>query len=289
MMLRLAFHLLSVIFAIRGTISQEICCEKKTINNVEYKLTQDEVAANPSCVNGCIYQEVGNPSSYACFVDAFNEVGCSVDVQEQKSTETFDSTTGPPTATFAQHTSTFATNKPPTDLEWCPTGEFSIQQNHLLGVIPEWGPAWKISFGLNILSFNNGGDEWGNLLRFTSTTDDCCSSVGDRIPGLFTKDNNRLQYATSTDNGNTYLFSPDMLTGKWYSLEIEQKFSEEYEQWINEITVKDDMDQKFWHDILLINSPVGYTSVSVFASDNFYNASEAIINSFHFSNGIYSC
>merc|ERR1719481_91040 len=82
-MLRLAFHLLSVIFAIRGAISQEICCQKKTINNVEYKLTQDEVAANPSCMNGCIYQEVGNPSSYACFVDAYNEVGCSVDVQEQ--------------------------------------------------------------------------------------------------------------------------------------------------------------------------------------------------------------
>merc|ERR1719300_1471774 len=34
-------------------------------------------------MNGCIYQEVGNPSSYACFVDAYNEVGCSVDVQEQ--------------------------------------------------------------------------------------------------------------------------------------------------------------------------------------------------------------
>jgi len=257
MMLRLAFHLLSVIFAIRGTISQELCCEKKTINNVEYKLTQDEVAANPSCVNGCIYQELGNPSSYACFVDAYNEVGCSVDVQEQ-------------------------------NLDWCPTGEFSIQRNHLLGVIPEWGPAWKISFELNILSFNNGGAEWGTLLRFTTTTNNCCSSVGDRIPALLTKDNNRLQYATSTDNDNTNLYSPDMLTGK-YSLEIEQKFSFEYEQWINEITVKDDMDQKFWHDILLINSPVGYTNVSVFASDNFYNASEAKINSFHFSNGIYSC
>merc|ERR1719481_205018 len=81
-MLRLAFHILSVIFAIRGTISQEICCEKKTVNDVEYELTQDEVASNPSCVNGCIYQEVGNPSSYACFVDAFNEDGCSVDVNQ---------------------------------------------------------------------------------------------------------------------------------------------------------------------------------------------------------------
>jgi len=82
MMLRLALHLLSVIFAIRGTLSQENCCEKKTVNDVEYELTQDEVASNPSCVNGCIYQEVGNPSSYACFVDAFNEDGCSVDVDQ---------------------------------------------------------------------------------------------------------------------------------------------------------------------------------------------------------------
>ena len=115
------------------------------------------------------------------------------------------------------------------DLEWCPTGEFSIQRNHLLGVIPEWGPAWKISFELNILSFNNGGAEWGTLLRFTTTTNNCCSSVGDRIPGLFTRDNNRLQYATNINNDNTNLYSPDMLTGK-YSLEIEQKFSFEYEQ-----------------------------------------------------------
>ena len=33
-------------------------------------------------MNGCIYQEADNPSSYACFVHAFNEVGCSVDVDQ---------------------------------------------------------------------------------------------------------------------------------------------------------------------------------------------------------------
>merc|ERR1719414_96362 len=81
-MLRLTFKLLSVILAIRGTISQQTCCEKKTVNNVEYTLSQDEVASNPSCVNGCIYQETDNPSSYACFVHAFNEVGCSVDIDQ---------------------------------------------------------------------------------------------------------------------------------------------------------------------------------------------------------------
>merc|ERR1711973_901214 len=82
MMLRLTFNSLSIILAIRGTISQQTCCDKKTVNNVEYILSQDEVASNPSCVNGCIYQEADNPSSYACFVHAFNEVGCSVDVDQ---------------------------------------------------------------------------------------------------------------------------------------------------------------------------------------------------------------
>ena len=43
---------------------------------------QDQIASNPSCVDGCIYQEVDNPFSYACFVDAFNEVGCSVNVEQ---------------------------------------------------------------------------------------------------------------------------------------------------------------------------------------------------------------
>jgi len=81
-MLRLTFNSLSIILAIRGTISQQTCCEKKTVNNIEYILSQDEVASNPSCVNGCIYQEADNPSSYACFVHAFNEVGCSVDVDQ---------------------------------------------------------------------------------------------------------------------------------------------------------------------------------------------------------------
>merc|ERR1712198_233018 len=82
MMLRLTINSLSIILAIRGTISQQTCCEKKTVNNIEYTLSQDEVASNPSCVNGCIYQEADNPSSYACFVHAFNEVGCSVDVDQ---------------------------------------------------------------------------------------------------------------------------------------------------------------------------------------------------------------
>merc|ERR1719334_649774 len=110
MMLRLAFNLLTVILVIRGSISQETCCEKKTINNVEYILSQDEVASNPACVNGCIYQEVDNPSSYACFVDAFNEVGCSVDVEQSITSPTIPvTTTSTPTTTATAITTTATT------------------------------------------------------------------------------------------------------------------------------------------------------------------------------------
>merc|ERR1719300_102205 len=119
MMLRLALHCLSVFLAIRGTISQETCCAKKTINNVEYILTQDQIASNPSCVDGCIYQEVDNPFSYACFVDAFNEVGCSVNVEQpnssiQPTTSTVFDTTSQPTTTTKQPTTSSTTQHPST-------------------------------------------------------------------------------------------------------------------------------------------------------------------------------
>merc|ERR1719474_690071 len=91
-MLRLAFHLILAILAIKGTISQESCCQEKTINHVKYILTQDEVEPSPSCVNGCIYQEADNPSSYACFIEAFNEVECSVEVEQQESSFTSSTT-----------------------------------------------------------------------------------------------------------------------------------------------------------------------------------------------------
>ena len=114
------------------------------------------------------------------------------------------------------------------DLEWCPTEEFTIQQNNLLGVLPEWGPAWKISFELYILSFPPVSDWFvESILRFTSTTNNCCS-IGDRIPALFIHSNHSICYYTTIIDGegdNTY--SPSIQTGKWYSFEIEQHLSED--------------------------------------------------------------
>jgi len=453
MMLRLTFNSLSIILAIRGTISQQTCCEKKTVNNIEYILSQDEVASNPSCVNGCIYQEADNPSSYACFVHAFNEVGCSVDVDQSNCPSGFKyfakgnkcykfypekvswnvarnyclSIGGDLASSPDNQTNTFLTtliseytwiggyrypegsnsfhwtdgspwkftdwasgqpnniggdqnsvainwaglgkwddedgddpewaspyicqmstdkccplkvvggieykhvgeiNDPDSygcsngcvyesvygntnaqfcfkpgskssecvtfpfttpvyhDLEWCPKGEITIQQNNLLGVIPEWGPAWKISFELNIQSFPSS-TLYEFIFRFTSTTNDCCD-IGDRIPALFTVHDGTILYATNIgDNGNEFAFTPSIQTGKWYSFEIEQHLSED--QWKNELTVKDDMDQEIGHLDWNITFPDAFVDVSVFAGDNVFKPAEAKIRSFHFSSGDYSC
>ena len=46
-------------------------------------ILKDEVHPSPACVNGCIYQEADNPSSYACFIEVFNEAECSVEAEQQ--------------------------------------------------------------------------------------------------------------------------------------------------------------------------------------------------------------
>ena len=101
---------------------------------------------------------------------------------------------------------------------------------------------------------------------------------------------------------NTY--SPYIQTGKWYSFEIELQFREDqvkigivykyslltfFLQWRNRFIIKDDMDQEILNLIIFIPSPEAFVDVSVFASDNFYKPAEAIIKSFHFSSGTYSC
>ena len=56
---------------------------------------------------------------------------------------------------------------------------------------------------------------------------DCCS-IGDRIPALFTYSNHSIYYTTNIDGvGDKNAFSPYIQTGKWYSFEIEQQFSED--------------------------------------------------------------
>jgi len=160
--------------------------------------------------------------------------------------------------------------------------EFPIQRNNLIAKIPEWGPAWKISFELNIASFFNNGDEWGNVFHFTSTGNDCCE-IGARIPALFTRYNNSLYYTKNIDaNGNDYTYSNFINTNTWYSFEIKQNFVSN--QLINTLKVIEyGTGTLIWSLELPNNNLQTFYNVQVYAGDNFYNPSDATIRNFQYS------
>ena len=65
-------------------------------------------------------------------------------------------------------------------------GEIKVENNNLIGIIPSWGPTFKISFELKVLSFATCNPmAMANYLTFTATGNDCCE-IGDRIPAFFT-------------------------------------------------------------------------------------------------------
>merc|ERR1712198_202690 len=72
--------LLLLLFVIKGSVSQENCCLKKTVNGINYVLAEyTGLTPDPSCLNSCIYQEENNPSSYVCFKDGAYNAECLVE------------------------------------------------------------------------------------------------------------------------------------------------------------------------------------------------------------------
>ena len=106
--------------------------------------------------------------------------------------------------------------------------EIRVENNKLLVTIPSWGPSFKISFELKILSFANcNPDKMANYLTFTATDNICCE-IGDRIPAFFTNSGGFLQLATQIDeNGNHIAKSPNLEENVWYRVEVEQFLQDE--------------------------------------------------------------
>merc|ERR1712227_494473 len=104
-----------------------------------------------------------------------------------------------------------------------PSKEISVQDEKLLLTLSSWGPTFKISFELKILSFANCNPlGMANYLTFTATDNDCCD-LGDRIPAFFTNSGGFLQLAMQiNDNGNLVKSSPKLEENIWYNLEVEQ-------------------------------------------------------------------
>ena len=101
--------------------------------------------------------------------------------------------------------------------------EIRVKENKLIGSIPSWGPIFKISFDLKVLSFVTcSPDGVANYLTFTATDNDCCK-IGDRIPAFFTNSGGFLQLATQiNENGNLVKSSPQLEENIWYKVEVEQ-------------------------------------------------------------------
>ena len=101
--------------------------------------------------------------------------------------------------------------------------EISVQDDKLLLIVPSWGPTFKISLELKILSFANCNPlGMANYLTFTGTDNDCCY-LGDRIPAFFTNSGGFLQLAMQiSENGNLVKSSPKLEENIWYNLEVEQ-------------------------------------------------------------------
>ena len=101
--------------------------------------------------------------------------------------------------------------------------EIRVKENKLIGSIPSWGPIFKISFDLKVLSFVTcSPDGVANYLTFTATDNDCCK-IGGRIPAFFTNSGGFLQLATQiNENGNLVKSSPQLEENIWYKVEVEQ-------------------------------------------------------------------
>merc|ERR1719282_1658407 len=79
-----------------------------------------------------------------------------------------------------------------------------VKKHDHLDTIGIWGPAFKISFDVNVASFDNAdstnldedGNRYADYLHFAKGRDECCS-MGDRYPVFRTVSNGSLHFATA--------------------------------------------------------------------------------------------
>ena len=98
--------------------------------------------------------------------------------------------------------------------------KFVIKKNKVLATLPVWGKHYEVSFDLRIDSYPTSST-WAEILRFSSTGNDCCSA-GDRIPALFAHEDGSVVIATQLgDNGNFHK-KTKIDAQQWTKIEIRQ-------------------------------------------------------------------
>ena len=97
-----------------------------------------------------------------------------------------------------------------------------ITKDNLVATLPSWGNHFDISLELWIESYTSTNIYgWSEILRFTSTNQNCCSA-GDRIPAIFANKNGYIYVVSQVGtNANAYK-NVKIKTKTWTKVEIKQ-------------------------------------------------------------------
>ena len=93
-----------------------------------------------------------------------------------------------------------------------------------MATVPSWGPSFIVSLNLYINSFEGENlmqDKWAELLRFTSTDNNCCA-IGDRIPAIFANKGGFIQVATQLWRKGNRWKNINLDVQTWYNIEMKQ-------------------------------------------------------------------
>ena len=99
-----------------------------------------------------------------------------------------------------------------------------VNQDKLVGELPEWGPTYQVSFEMKINSFpteSSGPGAWGEVLRVTSTENNA-GGVGDRFPAFFINTAGYVHICTQIGSTINQCKDIDMNEGTWYELDLRQ-------------------------------------------------------------------
>lgn len=99
-----------------------------------------------------------------------------------------------------------------------------VRQDNLVATVPSWGPSFIVSLNLYINSFEGENlmkDKWAELLRFTSTDNNCCA-IGDRIPAIFANKGGFIQVATQLWRKGNRWKNINLDVQTWYNIEMKQ-------------------------------------------------------------------
>ena len=101
-------------------------------------------------------------------------------------------------------------------------GKFVITKDNLVATLPQWGNHFDISLELWIESFTSTNKHgWSEILRFTSTNNNCCSA-GDRIPAIFANKNGFIHVTSQIGTNGNAAFNFRVKTKTWTKVEMKQ-------------------------------------------------------------------